>query len=74
VIFSVTWSLLTVANLDAPASPLPITHPTLSEARRTDTIIDNQTVAEVEVLYLYLMLTGCPASLASANQHVVLPD
>jgi hypothetical protein len=73
VIFSVVWSLLTVANLDAPACPLPITHPTLSEARHTD-IISEKTVAEVEIVCLDLMLTGCHASLVSANQLVVLPD
>jgi hypothetical protein len=69
--FSVTLSLLIVANMDAPACPLPITHPTLSEARRTDTISE-KTVAEVEILYLDLMLTCCHASLVSANQPVVL--
>jgi hypothetical protein len=71
--FSCYLVLLIVANMDAPACPLPITHLTLSEARHTDTISE-KTVAEVEILYLYLMLTGCPASLVSANQLVVLPD
>jgi hypothetical protein len=71
VIFSVTWSLLTVANMDAPAGPLPIIHPTLSEARHTDTISE-KTLAEVEILYL--MLTGCQVSLVSAHELVVLPD
>src|SRR5215213_2066559 len=49
--------------------PLPITHPTFSEARHPTTI-DKQTVAEVKVLYLYPMLAGCHAS----NDVLVLTD
>jgi hypothetical protein len=68
--FYVTWSLLTVANLGAPACPLPIIHPILSEAHHP-ALIDKQTVGEVEVLYL--MLTACHVSKVSAEQPV-LPD
>ena len=52
VVYAVDVSLPT-----APACPLPITYTSLSEAC-DPTTINNQTVAEVEVLYLYLMLTG----------------
>jgi hypothetical protein len=49
-----------VCKPSAPACPLPIADPTLSEANHPGAIgID--AVAEVEVLYLYLMLTCCYA-------------
>src|SRR5215207_5494109 len=45
----------------APACPLPIAYPSLSEARHPTTIGINA-VAEIEVLYLYLMNTSCYGS------------
>jgi hypothetical protein len=49
-----------ISKPTVPASPLSIADPTLSEANHPATIgID--AVAEVEVLYLYLMLTCCYA-------------
>jgi hypothetical protein len=44
----------------APERPLTITYPTFSEGRYLDAI-GIQSVAEVEVLYLHLMPTGCQA-------------
>jgi len=58
-----------VAQPSAPACPLAIPDPTLSEADHPATIGIN-TVAEVEVLYLYLML----ASHNSSNDILVLTD
>ena len=49
-----------VVEPSAPSCPLTITYPSLSEARHPTTI-DKQPVAEVEVLCLYPMLTGCYA-------------
>jgi hypothetical protein len=49
-----------VGKPTVPTRPLPITYPTLCEARHPTTI-DIQTIAEVEVFYLYLMLTCCYA-------------
>ncbi len=49
-----------VVEPSAPTCPLPITDPTLGEGRHPDTI-GIQSVAEVKVLYLYSMLTGCYA-------------
>jgi hypothetical protein len=50
-----------VGQPTVPACPLPIAYPSIGEARHPTTI-DKQTVAKVEVLYLYLMLTGCHPS------------
>ncbi len=55
VIVAVVYAM-DVAQPTVPACPLPITNPTLSEGRHPTTI-DKQTVAEVEVLYFYPMLT-----------------
>ena len=49
-----------VVEPSVPARPLPITYTSLSEARHPISI-DKQTVAEVEVLNLYLMLPCCYA-------------
>jgi hypothetical protein len=49
-----------VGKPTVPASPLTIAYPTLSEANHPATI-DIQPVAELEVLYLYLMFTCCYA-------------
>ena len=49
-----------VGKPTVPACPLPIADPTLSEANHPATI-DIHTVAKVEVLYLYPMLTCCYA-------------
>src|SRR5215208_6062271 len=58
-----------VSKPTVPACPLPIADPTLSEANHPATIgID--AIAEVEVLYLYLML----ASHNSTNDVLVLTD
>src|SRR5215208_1422746 len=58
-----------VSKPTAPACPLSITHPTLSEANHPATIgID--AIAEVEVLYLYLMLARYDGS----NDVLVLTD
>src|SRR5215207_3014459 len=58
-----------VVEPTAPACPLTIADPTLSEANHPATIgID--AVAEVEVLYLYLMLACCHGS----NDILVLTD
>jgi hypothetical protein len=46
-----------VVQPSAPECPLTVAYPTLSKRRYLYTI-GIQTVAEVEVLYLYLMLTG----------------
>jgi hypothetical protein len=50
-----------VAQPSVPACPLPIAYSSLGEARHLDAI-GEKTVAEVEVLYLYLMLTRCYGS------------
>jgi hypothetical protein len=50
-----------VGEPTVPACPLTINYPTLSERRHFYTI-GMQTLAEVEVLYLYLMLACCHAS------------
>jgi hypothetical protein len=48
--------LLDVSKSSAPACPLPIAYPTLGEARHLDAT-GIKIVAEVEILYLYPMLT-----------------
>src|SRR5829696_3944324 len=58
-----------VSKPTAPACPLPIAYTPLGEARHPTTI-DKQPVAEGEILYLYLMLTGRHAS----NDVLVLTD
>src|SRR5215211_283605 len=50
-----------VGKPTVPACPLPITYSSLSEADHPSTI-GIHAVAEVEVLYLDLMNTGCHAS------------
>src|SRR5215208_7799796 len=58
-----------VCKPTVPTRPLPIAHPTLSEANHPATI-GIHTVAEVEVLYLYLML----ARYDGGNDVLVLTD
>jgi hypothetical protein len=58
-----------VLQVSAPACPLAVTYPTLSKRRHPDAI-SIQTIAEVEVLHLYLMLTSCYA----INDVLVLAD
>jgi hypothetical protein len=60
VVVSVVYAVVDVVERSAPSCPLTITYPSLSEARHPTTI-DKQPVAEVEVLCLYPMLTGCYA-------------
>jgi hypothetical protein len=62
-----------VAQPSAPARPLPITDPILSEGRYPTTI-DKQPVAEVEVFYLYPMLTRCYGSKLSAPPPPILAN
>jgi hypothetical protein len=50
-----------VCKPTVPACPLPITYTPLSEGRYPNAI-GIQAVAKVEVLYLYLPLTGCYSS------------
>src|SRR5215211_5713281 len=58
-----------VSKPSAPACPLPIADPTLSEANHPATIgIDD--IAEVEVLYLYLLLARYDGS----NDILMLAD
>src|SRR5215213_8265602 len=58
-----------VSKPSAPACPLPIADPTLSEANHPATIgID--AIAEVEVLYLYLLLARYDGS----NDVLMLTD
>jgi hypothetical protein len=58
-----------VAKPAVPACPLPVAYPTLSEANHPATMgID--AIAEVEVLYLYLMLTRYDGS----NDVLMLAD
>jgi hypothetical protein len=47
-----------VSKPTVPACPLPITYPALGKACHPTTI-GIHAIAEVEVLYLYPMLTGC---------------
>ena len=58
-----------VGKPTAPTCPLPITYPSLGEANDPGTI-GEKTVAEVEVLYLYLMLTCC----YGINEVLLLTD
>ena len=62
-----------VAQPAVPACPLPIAYPSLSEADHPATIsID--AIAEVEVLYLYLMLARCPHRFNSLLKRAGLPQ
>src|SRR5215212_10568835 len=58
-----------VGKPTVPACPLPVADPTLSEANHPATI-GIHTVAEVEVLYLYLMLSRHDSS----NDVLMLAD
>jgi hypothetical protein len=58
-----------VVEPTVPTCPLPVTEPPFGE-RRYPNIIGIQTVAEVEILYLYPMLTGC----YGINDVLVLAD
>ncbi len=62
VVVAVVYAM-DVVHPPAPTRPLPITCPTVSEPSNTGNQISRvEAIAEVEVLYLYLMLTGCYAS------------
>ena len=56
MVLSVVYAV-DVVELSAPSRPLPITYTSLGEARHP-TIVGIQTVAEVKILHLDLMLTG----------------
>jgi len=69
LVYVVVEAVVYAVDVSAPTSPLPITYASLSEANHPASIgID--AIAEVEVLYLYLMLARYDGS----NDILMLTD